>query len=110
MLGIDVILQKANVLASRCAGDRVPDNLLSMVLAHLRRHHDVKATLKLLRDLPNSPFARRTSSTERQLRRLGEHVSEAISSNKASWEEAAWIVGWARRLVQSYASGSRVNR
>jgi hypothetical protein len=102
MLKIDDILKKANVLASRCAGDHVPDNLLSMVLAHLRRHHEVEATLKLLQALPNSPFGSRTGSTKNQLTKLKQHVSEAISLNKADWEEAAWIVGWARRLVRSH--------
>ena len=107
MLKIDDILKKANVLASRCAGDHVPDNLLSMVLAHLRRHHEVGATLKLLQALPSSPFGSRTGATRHQLTSLKQHVGDAISPSKPDWEEAAWIVGWARRLARSYGGGER---
>lgn len=100
MSNVEEILKKANVLASRCAGDGVPDNLLSLVLAHLRRHRQVEATLKLLQELPNSPFGTRTNQTRHQFTRLKQHVSDALSP-KQGWEEAAWIVGWARRLARS---------
>lgn len=104
MIDAEEILPKAHVLARRCAGAGVPDNLLAMVLSHLRRHRNVKATLHLLSDLPQSPFGQRTGSTRRQLTSLRTHVNEAISG-LLDWEEAAWIVGWARRLVRSYGGG-----
>jgi len=106
MLKIDQILVKADGLARRCAGDGVPDNLLAMVLAHLRRHREIQTTLLLLSALPQSSFGRRTASTRRQFTSLKRHVGEAISS-LSDWEEAAWIVGWARRLARSYGDGAR---
>ena len=101
MIDVDKILPSARVLAERCAGDRVPDNLLAMVLAHLRRHRDVQATLRLLAALPQSPFARRTGSTPHQMKSLRQHTDKALA-RVSDWEEAAWIVGWARRLVRSF--------
>ncbi len=105
MLNIDAILGKADTLARRCAGSHVPDNLLAMVLSHLRRHRDVKATISLLTALPLSPFGQRTGSTRRQLTGLKEHVGGALSG-ASGWEEAAWIVGWARRLIRTYGGRS----
>jgi len=103
MMKVDEILPKARVLAEHCAGDGVPDNLLAMVLSHLRRHRDVPATLRLLSALPQSPFGQRTRSTFRQMTGLKRHATAAISGI-SSWEEAAWIVGWARRLVRSFGA------
>ena len=108
MMNVDVdkVLPKAQVLAEHCAQDGVPDNYLAMVLAHLGRHRDVAATLRLLSALPSSPFGQRTRSTFRQMTGLRRHVSAALAGSPApSWEQAAWIVGWARRLVRS--SGER---
>lgn len=102
-VNVDKILPKAQILAGHCANDGVPDNLLAMVLAHLGRHRDVSATLSLLSALPTSPFGQRTRSTFRQMTGLQRHVSAALSGEK-SWEEAAWIVGWARRLVRSFGT------
>lgn len=102
-MDVDKILPKARVLAEHCAQDGVPDNHLAMVLAHLGRHRDVAATLRLLSALPQSPFGQRTRSTFRQMTGLQRHVSSALSGEK-SWEEAAWIVGWARRLVKSFGT------
>lgn len=105
MLAIDDILSRATTLAQRCGGDRVPENLLAMVLSHLRRHRDVKATLGLLAALQKSPFQRRTKSTPHQLAKLETHVTSALV-RVSGWEDAAWIVGWARRLARSYGVGA----
>ncbi len=101
MLAMDEILSRANTLAQRCGGDRVPENLLAMVLAHLRRHHDLQATRSLLAALQRSPFRLRTQSTARQLAKLETHVTATLGG-VSGWEDAAWIVGWARRLARSY--------
>jgi hypothetical protein len=103
MINVDEILPKARVLAERCAGDRVPDNLLAMVLSHLRRHRSVPATLSLLSALPQSPFGRRTGITHDQMTSLRQHTDKALA-RVSDWEEAAWIVGWARRLVRSFGA------
>jgi hypothetical protein len=105
MLEINEILGRANTLAQRCGGDRVPENLLAMVLAHLRRHRDIKATASLLADLQKSPFRNRTKSTRYQFANLEAHVKSAFTG-VSDWEDAAWIVGWARRLARSYGGGS----
>lgn len=107
MINSDKVFDKADTLARRCAGDKVPDNLLSAVLAHLRRHRNVEATLQLLRDLPVSCFANRTGSTRKQLTKLKLHVSDALRESPLDWEQAAWIVGWARRLARFHGSSER---
>jgi hypothetical protein len=104
MLEMDEILDRATTLARRCDGDRVPENLLAMVLSHLRRHRDVAETLGLLTALQKSPFRQRTKSTPHQFAKLKDHVTVAVT--RTSWEEAAWIVGWARRLARSYGEGA----
>lgn len=104
MLEMDEILARANTLAQRCGGDRVPENLLAMVLAHLRRHRDIEATARLLAELQRSPFRNRTKSTPYQFAKLEAHVKSAFT-RVSDWEDAAWIVGWARRLARSYGGG-----
>jgi len=105
MLAMDEILGRATILAQRCGGDRVPENLLAMVLSHLRRNRDLQATRSLLTALQKSPFRLRTQSTPRQLAKLETHVTAALS-RVTEWEEAAWIIGWARRLARSYGGGA----
>jgi hypothetical protein len=105
MLNVDQILDRATTLARRIAGDRIPENQLGMVLAHLRRHRNVGATLDLLGSLQTSPFRFRTKSTPHQFKRLKEHVQAALRG-VSDWQEAAWIVGWGRRLVKAYDTRS----
>ena len=98
----DQILSRANALATQVAAGRVPDEQLSMALVHLKRHHDVAATLTLIAELRSSSFARRSRSTAEQLRILDESVRRALR-DLTSWEDAAMVLGWARRLVNYYA-------
>lgn len=97
----DQILTRANTLASQIATAHVPDAQLSMVLVHLKRHRDVAATLKLLTELRRSPFGRRNRVTPDQFRALEENVRRALQG-PPTWEEAAAILGWGRRLVSYY--------
>lgn len=103
-LKIEQILSRADTLARQTAAARVPDEQLSIVLSHLKRHHDVVATLTLLGELRRSPFAHRTRSTPAQMANLHETVRSAIAGLTA-WEDAAAILGWARRLVVFYTQG-----
>ncbi len=95
------LMKRGDSLAQRCAGDKVPENQLGMVLAHLKRHRRPEATHKLLAGLPVSPFGRRTGSTRGQFEALQRHVKAALSG-VSRWEEAAVIVGWAKRLWPVY--------
>lgn len=103
-LTIDQILSRANTLARQVAAARVPDAQLSMALVHLKRHRDVAASLALLAELRRSSFALRTGATRAQFQALEENVRLAIR-DLSGWEEAAAILGWARRLVSFYAQG-----
>jgi hypothetical protein len=103
-LNIEQILSRADTLARQTAAARVPDEQLSVVLSHLKRHRDVAATLTLLGELRQSPFAHRTRSTPAQLTNLDKTVRSALAGLTA-WEDAAAILGWARRLVVFYAQG-----
>lgn len=95
------LMKRGDSLAQRCAVDQVPENQLGMVLAHLKRHRRPEATKKLLASLPASPFGRRTGSTRSQFEALQRHVKAALGG-VSSWEEAAVIVGWAKRLWSVY--------
>jgi hypothetical protein len=97
----DQILTRANTLANQIAAAHVPDAQLSIVLVHLKRHRDVAATLKLLKELKLSPFSRRNQGTPAQFRALEDNVGRALQ-NVTAWEEAAAILGWGRRLVSYY--------
>jgi hypothetical protein len=97
----DQILTRANTLANQIAAAHVPDAQLSMVLVHLKRHRDVAATLRLLAALRLSPFGRRNRGTPAQFRALEENVRRALQG-PPTWEEAAAILGWGRRLVGYY--------
>ena len=101
MQTIDPILSRAETLARQAAGAGVHDDQLSLVLVHLKRHRDVAATLALLGELRRSSFAHRSRSTPGQLKALEESVRLALQGISA-WEDAAGIVGWARRLVTYY--------
>jgi hypothetical protein len=103
-LTIDQILARANTLASQIAAANVPDQQLSIVLVHLKRHRDVKASLTLLAELRRSPFARRHNAIRAQFQTVEENVRNALKS-LTDWEEAAAILGWARRLVSYYSRG-----
>lgn len=97
------IMERGDALARRCALDGVPENHLGMVLAHLKRHRRPEATRELLAALPTSAFARRTRATRTQLEALGRHVKAALSQ-VSNWDDAARIVGWAKRLCPTYRS------
>lgn len=94
-------LQKAAELASLTGGAGVPSNQLAMVLSHLKRHRDLGATLALLAELPRSPFAARSGRTRGQFRDLEEHCRKVLAG-LTDWQDAAWIVGWAKRLAGNY--------
>jgi hypothetical protein len=98
MLSTPQVLSAADTLARRAALDGVLDNQLALVLAHLKRHQDVASTLALLEELKTSPFAKRSQQTPRQFAALGRHVRESLLS-VSGWQDAAAIVGWARRLA-----------
>lgn len=104
VLKIEQILSRADTLARQTAAARVPDAQLSIVLSHLKCHRDVAATLSLLRELKRSPFAFRNRGTPAQYANLDESVRSALTGLTA-WEDAAAILGWARRLVVFYAQG-----
>jgi hypothetical protein len=95
------LMKQAVSLAQQCVSADVLENQLAMVLAHLRRQKDLRATAELLRALPASPFAARTKSSRKQIDGLAEHVGRALARVN-SWEEAATVVGWAKRLSAYY--------
>lgn len=108
-LTIEQTLHRAETLARRTAGDQVPDAHLSTVLTHLKRHRNVDATLALLAELKRSPFAQRFGRTKAQLTSLDEHVRSALQG-VSDWNDAAAVVGWARRLTIYYAQGQTRNQ
>ena len=97
----DDVMRRAEALARQCATAGVLENQLGNVLAHLKRHRSPAATRRLLDALKTSPFAMRTKSTRKQFEALARHVSPALSGTRG-WEEAAKIVGWAKRLSPLY--------
>ncbi len=101
----DLLMQRARALAERCATDGVLENQLGNVLAHLKRHRDIAATGRLIDALKTSPFARRTQSTRRQFEALARHVTPALRGVR-DWEEAAQVVGWAKRLSPIFSRRS----
>jgi hypothetical protein len=103
-LKIEQILSKADILARQTASARVPDEQLSIVLNNLKRHHDVAATLTLLGELRRSSFGHRTRSTPSQLASLHDSVRFALQG-LSDWQDAASIIGWARRLAVFYSQG-----
>jgi len=101
MLTTEQVLMRAETLAQLAAAAGVTDEQLALVLVHLKRHRDVGGTLTLLKELKRSPFSRRSRQTPRQLAALEESVRGALKG-LSSWEEAAGIIGWARRLAVFY--------
>ncbi len=95
------LMKRGDFLAQRCAVDKVLENQLGLVLAHLKRHRRPEATQELLAGLPRSPFGRRTRRTREQLEALERHVKAALGGI-SSWQDAAVIVGWAKRLWPVY--------
>ncbi len=109
MLTNEQVLSKADVLARQVVEGDVQDNQLAFVVAHLKRHRDVAATLELLKNLEVSPFARRTHQTPGQFAGLRRWVSASLSTI-ADWQDAAAIVGWARRLAAYYRPAGQGRR
>jgi len=101
MLSDDQILSKAEALARQAAAAGVREEQLSLALVHLKRHRDVGATLAMLGELKTSPFARRTRQTEAQIKAVDASLRLALQGASA-WEDAARVVGWARRLLTFY--------
>lgn len=97
----DQILTRAETLARRAASAGVHEDQLALALSHLKRHQDVAATLRLLAELLRSPFSRRNNRTLNQFRAMEENVRSALQG-VASWQDAAGIIGWARRLLKFY--------
>ncbi|RMH23580.1 MAG: hypothetical protein D6696_00145 [Acidobacteria bacterium] len=95
----EVLLERARNLAASCARSGVKDYQLGQVLAHLKRHQDVAATRRLLSELKQSPFGRRTRSAEEQFSALEANVGTALA-RVPSWRQAAALVGWAKRLLR----------
>ncbi len=92
------LMQRGEALARQCMGAGVLENQLAVVLAHLKRHQDPRATRRLLSELNRSPFAVRTKSSRRQYEALEKHVGAALGRT-SDWNEAANVVGWAKRLA-----------
>lgn len=105
MQNLDQILQRGDALARQSAGAGVLESQLAFVLTHLCRHQDLPATLKLLESLRRSPFSRRSRQTPAQLEALRRYVTQALAGI-TDWREAAWIVGWGRRLAKDYGAKS----
>jgi len=95
------LLTQGISLANQCVQSKVLENQLAMVVAHLLRHKCIAETRALLQRLPTSSFGRRTKSTRPQLEQLAKHVGSAFG-RLSDWEEAATVVGWAKRLVAFY--------
>jgi hypothetical protein len=95
------MLSRAETLARQAAAAGVRDEQIALALVHLKRHREVAATLALLSELRHSSFARRTRQTPFQFKALEEGVQAALQG-VSGWEDAAGIVGWARRLVTFY--------
>lgn len=100
MLTTNQLMSRADILARQVGGAGGQENQLAFVLVHLKRHRNIEATLLLLKELKSSPFAYRSRSTPGQFRALEEYVRPALKGI-STWEEAAGIIGWARRLLAS---------
>lgn len=97
----EVLMQKGESLARLCAQSGVQEAHLNWVLEHLKRFQDPGATRTLLEALPRSAFARRTRSTAEQIDHLRRLVLAELPRQRP-WQEAATIVGWAKRLLPVY--------
>ncbi len=97
----DELMQQGGMLAADCARSGVLENQLATVLAHLKRHQNPARTAELLKSLPGSPFARRTRSTGEQLQSL-ERLVRPVLIRAGGWQEAATVIGWAKRLAAFY--------
>lgn len=106
---IEDLMQRGDALARQAALAGVLENQLALVVSHLRRHQDKSSTLTLLEELKDSPFAKRSKGTPDQFKALHRLVRAALSTAQ-DWEEAAQIVGWARRLLAVHRrQGSQAN-
>jgi hypothetical protein len=94
-------MQKGESLARLCAQNGVQESHLGWVLAHLKHFQDPHATRTLLECLPRSAFAQRTKKTREQIEHLSHLVLAEVQSQRP-WQEAATIVGWAKRLLAVY--------
>lgn len=94
-------MERGAALARQAAGAGVLENHLAQILAHLRRHRDLAATLGLLEALPRSPFAERSRGTRRQFHELERLLAPELKALR-DWRAAAAVVGWAGRLLVSF--------
>lgn len=95
----EMVLEKARILAGACARTGVRDNQLGQVLTHLKRGRDLASTRRLVDALAVSTFATRTKSTRFQLQAIRDHVGEVLRWAN-NWEDAARVIGWAKRLCR----------
>ncbi len=94
------VLRRASALADQAAQANVLDNQLGQMLTHLKRHNSVESMLSLVKKLPASSFGQRSGQTPRQLSALARLLPQSLA-HVSRWEDAAAILGWARRLVRA---------
>lgn len=102
----DQLAEAGARLGQQCAFADVEENHLAFVVAHLNRRRDVAATRALIANLPKSPFAKRSRKTGEQLEALRAEI-DPVLANARSWQDAARIVGWAKRTYRSALDGFR---
>ena len=95
----EVVLEKAESLAGSCVRAGVRDNQLSQILTHLKRRRDLGSTRRLVKELPGSAFGKRNRGTQKQFEALRDHVGEVLRWAN-NWQDAARVVGWAKRLCR----------
>lgn len=93
----EIVLEKAHTLAG------------ARVLTHLERHQDVKTPRNWLEALTRSAFVARTDSSPWQYKALNEHLGVVLSWTN-DWQDAARVVGWARRLCRWATSQQKRQR
>lgn len=98
------LMLRGKQLAGDASGAGVLENQLARVAAHLKRHRNLQQTLGMLDALIKSPFANRNRGTRSQYKVLSRLVRGAVVG--ADWEQAAQIVGWARRLLTAERVGA----
>jgi hypothetical protein len=105
-MSLDLWISRGEALARQCAGGGVTESQIAQLLAHLKRNQNLASTRALLDRLPTSPFGTRTGSTRKQYEALTKHVGPALR-RAATWQEAAQILGWAKRLMPLHGGGRR---
>ncbi len=94
----DVLIEKAQRLATDCKQADVSKNQVQQVLAHLRRQRSIPATLRLLEALQTSCFAQRTRSTGDQFKGLKTNIGNALRG-QSDWRRGARLLGWTCRCL-----------